>query len=418
MATFTGTNGVDIITPWHLSPGITGPANEKPSYDADTIYGLGGNDILDGGGTGGELHGGAGNDTLNGYADSGTISLYGDGGDDHLRVKSDDGDPRVLLYGGDDNDTLEAASDYNNAPRGVGDNTLSGGGGNDAYVVFSGAEKVVETAGNGTDTVKSWADFSLPDNVENLTLLMTEYVSYENFRATGNNTNNVIRGNSEDNLIDGLAGNDTIYGRSVGLPQRDIYGDAHSDADLVHGGAGNDTIYGGDGKLTWDGADRLYGDAGNDVLHGQAGADHLYGGDGYDRLYGDAGDDVLNGGPGRDVLSGGDGHDAFAYTAIAESPAGGQRDEILDFIHGGASGDRIDLSDVDANSAAGFQPFTFVAGALTGAGQVCVIEAASGTASVVQGEVDGKAGVDFSILVQDGADHGAKEWTAADFILV
>lgn len=391
MSTFTGTGRDDFITPWRLSDGVSGPANEKPAYDGDNIYGLGGNDTLDGGGAGGQIHGGAGNDMLNGYADSGTISLYGDGGDDYLRVKSDDGSPSARLYGGDGSDTLQAASNYNNAPFGVGDNILSGGRGDDHYIVFSSADKVVEAAGGGTDSVNSWADFTLPANAENLTLLMSEYVSYDNVRARGNALDNIIEGNSENNRIDGLAGDDTIYGRSAGLPQQDIYGDAHTDADVIHGGTGNDVIYGGDGKLTWDGADRLYGDAGNDIL---------------------------NGGLGRDVLSGGAGSDVYAYGAVAESPASGQRDHILDFTPGGASGDRIDLSDVDANATlGGLQHFSFVNGGALSAGQLRVVDAVNGNSSVVQGEVDGKAGLDFAIQVDDG-DHAAADWSAADFILV
>lgn len=449
MAKFIGTGGDDFITPFRISAGVEAPRNVKPSDAADTILGGGGNDVLDGFGGRDEIHGGdgrdrisgdgavygdGGNDTIRtygtvdtlahggegndkfyGYADSGTLTLYGDAGDDDLQVKSDDGDPRVLLYGGDGNDTLQATSNYNNAPFAAGDNALHGGRGDDTYIVFSGADKVIETAGNGTDTVRSWADFVLPTNVENLTLLMSEYVSYGNVEGTGNGGDNVIRGNSEDNRIDGLAGDDTIYGRADGLPQSDIYGDAHTDADVIHGGAGNDTIHGGDGKPTWDGGDRLYGDAGNDVIHGDAGADLLYGGEGSDHLYGDTGNDVVSGGLGRDFLSGGGGRDVFDYRSIAESAAGAERDEILDFAHG-ASGDRIDLSAIDASSAAGFQHFSYVSGPL-GAAQLHVVDARSSGASVIEGEVDGKAGVDFSIVVQDGAAHDAKDWSAADFIL-
>ncbi|MBL8660141.1 MAG: hypothetical protein JNM75_10350, partial [Rhodospirillales bacterium] len=49
------------------------------------------------------------------------------------------------------------------------------------------------------------------------------------------------------------------------------------------------------------------------------------------------------------------------------------------------------------------------------AGQLHVV-AGGGTDSLVQGEVDGKAGVDFEIMVHDGATKPG-DWTAADFIL-
>jgi Ca2+-binding RTX toxin-like protein len=453
MASFTGTDRADTIAPAVISAGVgADPAGSKPSAASDVIFGRGGNDTLDGGygrdeihggdgrdgltgdgelyGDGGNdviktngtvnttAHGGTGNDDLYGYANSGVVSLYGDSGDDVLRVSSDDGDPRTFLYGGDGNDTLEATSNFNNAPFGVGVNTLAGGSGDDTYVTYQATDKVVEATGAGIDTLRSWSDFTLPDNVENLTLLFTEYVSYGNVRAVGNGLGNVIRGNSEDNRIEGMAGNDTIYGRDTGLPPADIYGDRHSDADLVYGGDGNDRIYGGDGRATWDGGDALFGGAGNDGLYGQAGADRLYGDGGDDGLSGGSGDDELTGGPGRDVLNGNAGNDVYRYTGVADSRAGADRDEIFDFAGvGGLTGDKIDVSKIDADvTAAGLQHFTFVIGPLSGPGQLHVVDAGSGDGSVIQGEVDGAAGSDFAIGVDDGA-AAAADWTADDFIL-
>ncbi len=84
---------------------------------------------------------------------------------------------------------------------------------------------------------------------------------------------------------------------------------------------------------------------------------------------------------------------------------------------GGAGGDRIDLHQIDADTTkGGNQAFTFVAPtAVLKAGQLHVI-AGDGTDSLVQGEVDGKAGVDFEILVTDGATKPG-DWVASDFIL-
>ncbi len=91
---------------------------------------------------------------------------------------------------------------------------------------------------------------------------------------------------------------------------------------------------------------------------------------------------------------------------------------IYDFAGiGGAGGDRIDLHQIDADEIqAGRQAFTFVSpAAVLKAGQVHVV-AGGGTDSLVQGEVDGKAGVDFEILVTDGATEPG-DWIASDFIL-
>ena len=64
-------------------------------------------------------------------------------------------------------------------------------------------------------------------------------------------------------------------------------------------GAGNDVLKGN--TL----GNELEGNGGDDRLYGYAGADTLEGGPGADRLYGSAGEDTLNGGPGNDRLSGG-----------------------------------------------------------------------------------------------------------------
>ncbi len=424
MAAFTGTRRSDTISFDDVSRGVVvDPTGATPSEGRDVILGLGGDDTIHGGfggpddisggdgndtitgdgtlrGDGGNdairtlgvgdttARGGAGSDRVEGYADTGTLKLYGDGGDDWLGSNSDDGDPTTFLYGGAGNDTLQAASNFNNAPFGLGTDRLEGGVGNDTYVVFQAADAVVEAPGAGIDTVQSWADLVLPENVENLTLLSTGYISYGNDVATGNELNNVIRGNVENNRIGGGDGDDTLYGRDTGLPPVDWYGDPYADADTIRGGGGNDTIYGGDGHATWDGNDSLYGDAGADVLIGQAGAD---------------------------TLSGGGGSDIYRYTSISNSPAGG--DAILDFTGvGAAAGDRIDLSTVDADATrGGRQAFTFVTADLTRAGQLHVVESGSG-ASLVQGEVDGRKGVDFAIAVSD-ADAEAADWTAGDFIL-
>lgn len=156
MALFTGTRRSDTISFDDVSRGVlVDPAGALPSEARDTIIGLGGNDTLHGGfggrdgisggdgndtitgdgtlyGDGGNdvigtlglgdttVRGGDGNDRLDGYADTGTLKLYGDGGDDWLAVNSDDGDPTTFLYGGAGNDTLQATSNFNNAPTGIG----------------------------------------------------------------------------------------------------------------------------------------------------------------------------------------------------------------------------------------------------------------------------------------------------------
>ena len=72
---------------------------------------------------------------------------------------------------------------------------------------------------------------------------------------------------------------------------------------LIIGGAGNDTITGGDGN------DLIDGGEGNDVIIGGLGNDNIVGGDGDDVITGGAGNDILTGADGNDILVGGGGTD-------------------------------------------------------------------------------------------------------------
>ncbi|MBL8658858.1 MAG: hypothetical protein JNM75_03790 [Rhodospirillales bacterium] len=380
------------------------------------------------------LHGGAGNDFL--YITTGydtwsldlsktTANLYGDAGDDYLVASGRNPNGDASMWAGHNTDNLY------------------GGTGNDTYVVLESKDHVFEKPGEGIDTViADQTDYTLPANVEKLEMTLDLSGPSEfGWHGVGNALDNVITGTELDGeRLDGGAGDDTIYGKST---DSFYFG---NDTDNIHGGAGNDTIYGAGGdKDTWDGNDRLYGEdgndrlfgsfgddlmyggagddelggqAGNDTLHGGIGADKLGGGTGSDDLYGDAGDDLLAGREGADRLSGGEGKDTFDYYAATDSGKGAAHDVILDFegthVHGG---DRIDLAKIDADATkGGNQAFTFV-GTTTvlKAGELHVV-AGGGGASLVQGEIDGKAGADFEILVQDDVAKPG-DWVSGDFVL-
>ena len=84
-------------------------------------------------------------------------------------------------------------------------NALTGGTGNDTYMLGSG-DTVVEGSGAGTDTVHSAVTYTLGSNLENLTLLGTSAIN-----GTGNTLDNVLDGsqNSAANALTGGSGNDT-----------------------------------------------------------------------------------------------------------------------------------------------------------------------------------------------------------------
>jgi RHS repeat-associated protein len=133
------------------------------------------------------------------------------------------------LNTGDGNDTLNG---------GAGTDALIGGVGNDTYLVDTTTDIITEYDNGGTDTVSSSVNYTLGDNLENLTL------TGSGANGTGNALNNVITGNYANNTVDGGIGDDSLSG-SVGI-------------DTLMGGSGNDLLAGGSGN------DRLTGDADND----------------------------------------------------------------------------------------------------------------------------------------------------------
>jgi len=101
------------------------------------------------------------------------------------------------IYANDGNDTLIAGS---------GKATLIGGAGHDTFVVNKNGDVVVSGAGEGIDTILSSANFVLPDNVQNLSLINTK----SGLKATGNSQNHVLRASFGDATIRG--GNDSLAG--------------------------------------------------------------------------------------------------------------------------------------------------------------------------------------------------------------
>ena len=124
----------------------------------------------------------------------------------------------------------------------------------------------------------------------------------------GDELANMICGLGGDDEINGLGGNDTLYGDACGDKAKRLFGaQAGTDGDdRLNGGAGNDVLYGAGGRDVLrglDGRDKLYGGASNDTLSGGRGKDHLDGGTGNDRLTGGGDGDRYKGGSGNDTIS-------------------------------------------------------------------------------------------------------------------
>lgn len=259
-----------------------------------------------------------------------------------MAVKVGDNNANVLtgtsgidtLFGFGGNDTLKGGGGDDALIGGTGDDLMLGGTGNDIYVVDSwvtvaGArDEVVEYAGQGIDTVESYAwRYTLPDHVENLTLLGTAEWGW------GNSLNNTIIGNAENNWIIGGEG-----------------------ADYMSGGAGHDSysvdnyfdviIEGADGGIDSVSSTITFGLSANLehlFLHGTANIDgygnskdnDLYGNEGINYLFGNGGQDLFSGGGGADHFFGGTGDDTY-YVTWAGEQIHENAGEGMDFVESGA----------------------------------------------------------------------------------
>ncbi|MEB3173840.1 MAG: calcium-binding protein, partial [Cyanobacteriota bacterium] len=235
------------------------------------------------------------------------------------------------LNGTPDNDTILGLGGNDRLDGKAGADTLIGGLGNDTYTVDNVGDVVTESANEGTDTVQASITYTLPNNVENLTL-----TGSANLNGTGNALNNKLTGNSGNNTLIGLAGNDTLDGKAG--------------ADTMIGGLGNDT-YTVDNigdvvvENPNEGADTvkasisytLGANLENLTLSGSANINGT-GNSLNNKLTGNTGANILNGGAGADTLSGKGGNDVFVFQFGQSTVTA--LDRISDFAIGA---DKIDL---------------------------------------------------------------------------
>ncbi|NMG00884.1 hypothetical protein GPA27_26230, partial [Aromatoleum toluolicum] len=392
--TMAGGSGNDI----YIVDGTTDIVTELAGEGTDTVqssvsYTLGSNLenlVLTGAGnlsgTGNalanELYGNDDNNTLNGLAGADTM-VGGDGDDTY--VVDNVGDV-VIENAGEGTDTIQAATSYtlganvenltitgsnfgsfsgtgndlNNVLTangyftndtlngGVGADTMSGGSGNDTYHVDNAGDTVIESAGQGTDSVISTVDHTLAANVENLTLVGTGLV------GTGNALDNTYTINNTGNAIVEAAGGGTdmvvssvnytldanvekltlvgtgLVGTGNALDNTYIINNS-SNAIVEAAGGGTDTVLSSVSytlganveNLTITGSNfSYYSGTGNDL-------DNVLTANGYFT------NDTLNGGVGADTMSGGSGNDTYhvdnAGDTVIES-AGQGTDSVISTV--------------------------------------------------------------------------------------
>ena len=262
------------------------------------------------------------------------------------RVFTGDGNDTILGNGAD-NEFFGMRGDDSMRGR-DGEDTFVGGEGADYHHGGAGSDMIDHSRSDRNIDIRLWNGTSSGGDAEGDTLLNIENV-------LGGGGNDILHGNTSDNLIEGgdgqdtilgLAGNDDLFG-GTGLEGDTILGGDNDD--LIEGGGGGDVLRGeaGDDTLSYStdttgvsvrlwnntamdgdaqgdfisGFENLQGGWGDDLLHGDgtsneisggagddylfalAGADTIMGGDGDDSVFGAGGADDMNGGLGRDLLS-------------------------------------------------------------------------------------------------------------------
>ncbi|MEX5282167.1 MAG: hypothetical protein NW700_11475 [Nitrospiraceae bacterium] len=332
----------------------------------DVLAGLDGDDVVDGGAGVDRLIGGAGNDV---YQVDNQADVVVEGAEESIDTVQST--VSYTLSANVENLTLMGSANVNGTGNVLdnvltgnsGANVFTGGAGNDTYVIGAG-DVVVESAGEGTDTVETGQTYVLGANLENLTL-----TGSADIQGAGNELDNVLVGNAGANILTGGLGNDTYVAGAgdtiVELPGGGIdtvqSSESHtlganlenlmltgtapingtgnelnnvltgnSGANVLTGGMGDDTYVIGAGDMVveqaGEGIDTVVTDqshtlgahvenltlAGTAALNGTGNAlDNV--------LTGNSGANVLDGGLGTDTLSGGAGDDTYVIDQVGDT---------------------------------------------------------------------------------------------------
>ncbi|WP_162148510.1 polysaccharide lyase family 7 protein [Asticcacaulis sp. AC402] len=267
--------GTEVLT-------LTGAGNLNATGNVagNTLIGTIGNNRLDGGAGVDTLSGGLGNDT---YIVDVTGDVVVEGADSGIDIVQSSA--TWTLAANVENLFLTGVAAVDGFGNDLGNllfgnsavNTLTGGLGDDTYVVTDG-DLVVEAAGAGKDTVQSGRTWTLAENLENLTLTGSEAVD-----GFGNALNNYLSGNTAVNVLTGGLGDDSYK--------------VHTSSDVVveNSGEGTDTVFAianftlsaNIENLTLIGINHVTatGNGLNNVLIGNTGINTLTGGLGDDTYY-------------------------------------------------------------------------------------------------------------------------------------
>ena len=260
-----------------------------------------------------------------------------------------------------------------------GDNVIEGGAGQDTLNPGGGTNNTVSYRHSPSSvTVNLTIDTGGPEGFRG-------DASGDNFGAAfnhligSNHAGDILTGDTNPNVIEGLGGGDTLDG---GAGDGDTLSYASSDAgvtiDLNQGDGDfdttNNTIETASGghaagdKVKHGSFSNVTGSAHRDILTGDNDPNILKGGGGNDELNGDGGNDTLNGGPGGDKMDGGNGEDTVTYSDATEGvtvdlSSVSERDGVITIRNGSGRGEARGDTFIDIEDFTG-SPHndTFIAG--------------------------------------------------------
>ena len=200
---------------------------------------------------------------------------------------------------------------------------MEGGTGNDTYYVDDADDEVIESGGEGSDTVLASVSYDLADGIDVETLATTNANGTDDLILFGNSSGSQIIGNNGDNMLKGGGGTDQLVGRGG----NDMYEvDSADDTIVENAGQGIDEVWASASYTLTAGADvellRTTNDFGTDALM-------LVGNASGNVVRGNNGNNVLDGGDGNDELTGLGGHDWFRFSTALNAAT--NVDTVTDF---------------------------------------------------------------------------------------
>ncbi len=277
--------------------------------------------------------------------------IKGTEGSDKLSPKPENKSEPHHIYGLGGNDTLEGGAGHDTLDGGEGADEMYGGNGADIYYVDNINDRVIEI-GLFYDSIYSTVTYTLPDNTEALYLQGNANIdgigNNELNTIDGNKGDNILKGLDGEDTLDGHEGADKMYGgkgddhyRVDNADDQVFEEEGEGDADHIQSSVTytlpvnvEQLSLGGSAEIDGTGNaqdNTIRGNYKNNILKGLGGNDTLFGGSGNDSLFGGEGDDRLYGNTGMDTLNGGNGKDAFIFNTALDTD---DIDLITDFTSG------------------------------------------------------------------------------------